>query len=175
MEQEKQVLNEETADEQALQEETGEQEVQTFSQQDVDRIVSKALDTREKKLRAELESEKKKLQRAKLEEEQEYKALYEQATKEAESLKMLRETSEMLSEKNLGNLLPVFESDLSTMDGRVAVTDKLTEFIEAEVEKRVTERIKTPSPAKGKASQPKLPHEMTSDELKEYRKSKGIF
>jgi hypothetical protein len=45
----------------------------------------------------------------------------------------------------------------------------------AEVEKRVNERLKSPTPAKGTPPAAKSPKEMTKEEYAAYKKSMGIY
>lgn len=138
----------------------------TFTKADVDREVSKALATREEKLR-----------REQAEKEQNWEALAKQNEAELNQLRLGSATSQMLAKSKLSHLAPVFESDFSTIEGRTSAAESLNKLISAEVERRINERLKTDPPARSTDKPPvdKQPHEMTPEEFEAYKKSKNLL
>jgi len=135
-------------------------EEKTFTESEVDRIVSKAIKTREENLLAENQANVEKLQaeaeEKRLTEAGKHQELAENYKGELEAMKAAQaaaelkaSTAEMLTEKKLPDLAKVFEMDLSTVEGRATAADFLSEQIEASVETRIRERLATPAPPKG--------------------------
>lgn len=121
----------------------------------IDRAVTKALQTQEKRLKREaeqaIESEKKALQEKHLLEQGKFQELAETRAAELAALKaeaaikdLQARTANMLAERKLSSLTPLFNSDLSTMEGRVEATELLNRIIDEAAEERVTSRLKTP-------------------------------
>lgn len=111
----------------------------TFTQQELDRRVSDAIAKREAALKQEAEE-------AKLKEKQQFEQLYTKAEADRKALDLRVKTREVLEEKKLGALSPIFEQDLGTIEGRKAAAEKLGTLIEARVNELVNERLKTPTP-----------------------------
>lgn len=110
-----------------------------YSQSEVDRRVNEAIQKREAAWKKEQEEKG-------LKETQQYKTLFEKSEAERVALELRDKTRQAFEEKKLGSLAPVFNSDLSTVEGRTKAAEQLNTLIEATVEQRVAERLKTPTP-----------------------------
>lgn len=121
----------------------------------IDRAVTKALQTQEKRLKREaeqaIEAEKKSLQEKHLLEQGKFQELAEQRAAELAALKaeaaikdLQARTANMLAERKLSSLTPLFDADLSTMEGRTEAAELLERIIDEAAEERVTSRLKTP-------------------------------
>lgn len=147
----------------------------TYTQADLDRAITKAISTREQKLRSELDQQKSELEKKQLVEQEKYRELYEQAESERRQYQLQQETASTLSEMNLPNLLPVFSQDHGSIEGRVETAKTIKALIDAEVDRRVADRIKTPPAPRGQAAAPKSVNQMTPDEYRDWKKSNRIF
>jgi hypothetical protein len=130
----------------------------TYTQADVDRRVTEALQKREQKLREELDSRQKadreKAEREKAEAEGKFKELYERAEREKAAVELRIQTRDALAEKGLAELAPVFEADLSSLDARLKIAEDLKKRIDKIVEAQVLKRLETPTQGKGSPSAP---------------------
>jgi len=109
-----------------------------------------------------LEAERKKAEEEQLRAENKYQEIAERRESELRTLRASNAASElradtqaMLAEKGLADVGPVFDADLMSLDGRTAAADSLNTLIEAQVEARVSERLKTDPPPKGDGVPPK--------------------
>lgn len=146
---------------------TGDEEKKAeFTQSELDQIVTKALKTREDNLRQQFEEERRadqiKLEKEKLMAEGKYKPLFEHTQQELQTLRdelkkkdLKVQTNEVLKERGLVQFDSLFDSDLSSLEGRVLVADKLQEIVSKQVEEQVAERLKSklPSDQKTKVTQ----------------------
>lgn len=137
-----------------------------FSQSDLDRAVAKAIQTREANIRQEYEAkvkaEREAAERKRLEDEKNFQALYEKEAAERRALALASATTKVLAEKGLVALEPVFSSDLGSIEGRTAAAESIKKLIDAEVERQVNERLKTPLPPTGK---PGAPGTLSAEEI----------
>lgn len=153
---------------QATQTQTDPNAGKSFTQAELDQAVTRALETRERNLKAEFEAKS-------AEEKGEFKKLYESEKQRNARLELDRETSKLLADSGLTNLSSVFEAEVSTLDGRKAAVKSLKAAIETEVEKRVADKLKTTTPPKGAADGAgKKVSEMTPEEYKVHRETLGI-
>lgn len=124
-------------------------------QAQIDRAVTRALQTQEKRLKREseqaIEAEKKALQEKHLQEQGKFQELAEARSAELASLRaeaaskdLQAKTANMLAERKLSSINPLFDADLSTMEGRVEAAELLDKIIDEAAEERVTSRLKTP-------------------------------
>jgi len=140
----------------------------TYTQADLDRAISKALETREAKLRAEMETRQ-------LEEAGKHKQLYEALKAEQAAANLRAGTLDVLNRHGLGGLADAFNGDLSTVDGRAALAEAVKANIAPLVEAEVARRLgSTPPPAAGSVAA-KQPHEMTPDEYRAFKQTHNIY
>ena len=124
-------------------------EVKTFTQEEVDKMISKRLQRERKDIEAKIEAERKEAEElAKLSEAEKQKKLFEKQVKEFEETKrafenerLLNETSKQLASKNL----PIEFAEMLKGDNAEKTFENIqlfeTKFNEA-VEKVVTERLR---------------------------------
>ena len=150
--------------------ETVEQETEqkSYSQSDLDKAVQKALSTRERKLKEEFEHKS-------LVEQRKYKELWEKAEAEKNKMLLASETTKVLSEKGLTDLANLFDGDYSNLDSRLKAAETVENIIKRQVETRIKEISKTPTPPKSaESTTAKTPDQMTPKEWAEYKKQNGI-
>lgn len=121
---------------------------QMYTQSDVDRAISQALATREKKLKEEAEQQR-------LKEKEEYQQLYETEAQKRAALELRSSTQEALVEKGLTELGGIFDADMSTIEGRVKVVEDLKGRLDKLVEAEVTKRLNgSAPPGRGRGAEP---------------------
>ena len=128
-------------------------EVKTFTQEEVDKMISKRLQRERKDIKAQIEAERKEAEElAKLSEAEKQKKLFEKQVKEFEETKrafenerLLNETSKQLASKNLpiefASMLKGKDAE-STFENIKAFETKFNEALE----KMVTERLRGATP-----------------------------
>lgn len=127
----------------------GQQDQQSVPLSEVDRRISEARKKWESESEAKLAAERKRLDEEKLRQDQKFKELADLKERELSELKLRDGTRTALAAKGLSDLAPVFDLDVSTLDGRTAAAEVLNKQINDLVEKRVAERLKSPPAAKG--------------------------
>ncbi len=110
-------------------------------QSELDRRVNEAVQKREAALRAEAE-------RKQAESNKEFEDLYKTEKSQRETLELREQTRTELNKSGLGDLAPVFDGDLSTLDGRVGAAKAVQKVIDARVDAIVRERLKNDPPPK---------------------------
>jgi len=158
----------------------GNEDQTLLTQSEVDSRVSQALKTSSAKLKAQFERDlaaaKESADRKALEDKEEYKTLYENERQTKERLELSKQTYDALASQKLGDLIPVFESDLSSIDGRKTAAEHMKSIIDKRVEEEVSRRLKTPAPPLDKEpARPKPITEMTPEEYKAYKKERGLY
>jgi hypothetical protein len=128
----------------------------TFTQADVDRMVSQAIKTREQKLQEKHDQDK-------LAAEGKYRELYEKEQREKAALELRVQTRDALAEKGLGELAPFFEADASTLDGRLKAAEGLKARIDALVQQEVLKRLESRAPGKGDPNP--APGKLTAEQI----------
>ena len=166
---------------------TQEKEVKTFTQEEVDKMISKRLQRERKDIEAKIEAERREAEElAKLSEAEKQKKLFEKQVKEFEETKiafenerLLHETSKQLAAKNLpmefSNLLK--GNDAETTFENIKMFE--SKFNEA-VEKAVTERLRGSSPKVGTVSKTEISKEQFRnmsyiEKMDLYNKDKNLF
>lgn len=158
-----------TEQQQQQTQQTQQTQQQQYSQADIDRAVQRAIETREKNLKAELESKA-------LAEQGKFKEVAERAEARARALELDRDTARHLAEMGLPQLASAFELDVTTLDGRKAAAKAVKSLIDEAVEARVAERLKT-KPATGNANgstTPVRPDQMSPADWAKRRSELGI-
>ena len=156
--------------EQAQVQEAPQQEVKTFTQEEVDKIVAKRLAREKKDIEAKIEAERKEAEElAKLSEAEKQKKLFEKQVREFEETKrafeaekLLNETSKQLASRNL----PVEFAEMLKADDAESTYENIKLFEEkfnAALERMVNDRLRgvTPKVATGAA-----PKGITKEEFK---------
>jgi hypothetical protein len=146
------------AQEQAQVQEAPQQEVKTFTQEEVDKIVAKRLAREKKDIEAKIEAERKEAEElAKLSEAEKQKKLFEKQVREFEETKkafeaerLLNETTKQLASKNLpvefANMLKAADAE-STFENIKLFEAKFNEALE----RMVSDRLKGNPPRTGVA------------------------
>lgn len=149
----------------------------TFTQADLDRVVAKALETREKNLKAEwenqLNAERERAQEEQLKAEHKYKELFERLEAKEKQAALRRETEQALKGADLLQIVDLFDGDLNSAEGRKGLITGLSGLITEQVKAQVARALKTdapPTPATKGDGAPKRPDEMTPDEYAVYRR-----
>ena len=141
---------------------TQEKEVKTFTQEEVDKMISKRLQRERKDIEAKIEAERKEAEElAKLSEQEKQKKLFEKQVREFEETKkafeaerLLNETSKQLASKNL----PIEFAEMLKGEDAESTFNNINVFeakFNEALEKMVTERLRgsTPKTATIKTSQ----------------------
>jgi hypothetical protein len=136
-----------------------------YTQAELDRAISKAIETREKAHKEEQQRVMKAAEEAALKEKNSYKELYERTEQEKKALLLKTETQRELAARNLGDLGELFDQDFNTVDGRKAAMESLEKKIAAEVEKRVADRLKSPAGTKGAPAGTAPPGKLTAEDI----------
>jgi hypothetical protein len=134
-------------------------------QAELDRAVTKALETARRKWQREQEDqlaeEKRRAAEKLLAEQGKFKELAEAREAELAALRadaaakdLAAKTSRLLADRKLTGLQPLFDADLGTIEGRVEAADVLQRTIDEAVEARVVERLQTPGTPRGLRSTP---------------------
>jgi hypothetical protein len=129
-------------------------------QAELDRAVTKALETARRKWQREQEDqlaeEKRRAAEKLLAEQGKFKELAEAREAELAALRadaaakdLAAKTSRLLADRKLTGLQPLFDADLSTMEGRAEAADVLQRTIDEVVEARVVERLRSPNTPRG--------------------------
>jgi hypothetical protein len=129
-------------------------------QAELDRAVTKALETARRKWAREQEDqlaeEKRRAAEKLLAEQGKFKELAEAREAELAALRadaaakdLAAKTSRLLADRKLTGLQPLFDSDLSTIEGRAEAADVLQRTIDEVVEARVVERLRSPNSPRG--------------------------
>lgn len=145
-----------------------------YTQEELDRRVTEAIKTRERKLDEERRLEREKAEAEKAAAEGKFKELYEKAEREKAAAILRLQTREALSEKGLDAFAGIFEADVSTLDGRVAAAEDLKKHFDKAVEIEVLKRLETKRPGKGSpgghngGSQKYTPDEIAKMSQEEY-------
>lgn len=158
-----------TEQQQQQTQQTQQTQQQTYSQADLDRAIQRAIETRERNIKTELE------QKA-LVEQGRFKEAAEAAERRARALELDRDTARHLAEVGLPQLAGAFEMDVTTLDGRKAAAKAVKALIDEAVEARVAERLKT-KPATGNANgstTPVRPDQMSPADWAKRRSELGI-
>ena len=135
-------------------------EIEKLVQSLSDRAVTKALETQRKRLERETEerllAEKKAHEEARLAEQGKYKELAEAREAELSAMRaeaaakeLKAKTVSILADRNLHELQPIFDADLSTIEGRTTAIEAMQKAVEDAVEARVNERLRTPGAPRG--------------------------
>lgn len=142
------------------------EETKTYSQSELDKAIAKAIQTRESNLKAEFD-------RKELERKGEYQKLYEQAELKAKQLEeTVTRTSFISKNPDLAQFLPLLES--TPIDKLEDTAKTIKDAISKQVEEQVRLKLNVKTPANNTQSGTKQPHEMTTEEYKEYRKTIGL-
>lgn len=139
--------------------------VPTFSQADVDKAVSKAINTREKTLREEAETQN-------LRETENFAELNKRQEATIKELKDGKKRSDFIAEHNLGEFASVLSN--VPIDQLGTARDALTNSVNAAVLKQMAEKLETPAPVTGAPAPEKKVADMTTEEYKAHKKKKGV-
>jgi len=139
-----------------------------FTQADLDRAISKAIETREARLKSKFEEDR-------LREQQQFQELAERRERELQALKTGLETRTKLQELGVPELGDIFELDLGNVEGRVAAAERIAGIIKAKAEDAVKSRLRPNPVPQGKENSPKSPAQMTPEEFAAFKKERGIF
>ncbi len=135
-----------------------------FSQADLDKAVSKALNTREKALKEESETRT-------LKEKEDFAALSERQETQIKTLKEDAARSAYIAEHGLGDFSSVMSHvPVENMD---TVRDAITNTVNAAVLKQVSKQLETPTPVAGEPTAPKAIKDMSIEEYKAHKLSTG--
>ena len=154
----------------------------TFTQSDVDRMVTKALETREGKLKQEQKAEQERLETEILKEKEQYKELYERSELEKSRSNLERKTEKYLRENSLSEVSDFFTYDTTTLDGRIEFANKINALVASKSAAKSTaiveERLETPAPVASSAVNTdwmhKDPNDMSKEELEAVEASLGM-
>jgi len=173
----------------------GGSEPEVFSKEDVDRLVQSesdrrvtaALQTYEKRLRAELDAElerkNEEFESARLKEQGRYQELFERSQAELEGLKaevaakdFRNRATAALVERGVPELAEILLGDLASPEAVAQAGDALAGLIEGKVAAAVAERLQTGAPVQGGASVP-APRlaDLNPAEFEEWKRAHGIF
>ena len=140
----------------------------TISQSDLDKLISKALKTRESNIKSEFEKKS-------LEEKQEFQKLYESEKQARRKLELSQQTLTKLSTRGLADLADIYDSDFSDIDNRVAVAERIEGLINSRVEAKLKTLAtgKTPITGETKSTEEIPLDKMNPDQFKAWKQSKG--
>ena len=163
------------------------EEVAKLLQAEADRRVTTALQTQERRLRAELDSELSRRQEAiedeRLKEQGRYQELFERTQAELDGLKADVATKDfqnrataLLREKGVPEFTDILLGDRGTLDGIAQAADAVAELVEGRIAAAVAERLNTGTPVRGSKLASERPlAEMTSQEFEDWKRAHGIF
>lgn len=142
-----------------------------YSQSELDRIVTKALETNRAKIEAQIREE---AERKRLESERKYKELWEQEQAQRQRMELQAATARAAADLGMPALSEVLDSDLTTIEGRKAAGQSIKALVEAEVERRVAERLRSdPPPKQGPSSNGAMtPEAVRTMSMAEYEKAR---
>jgi hypothetical protein len=144
----------------------------------IDSEITKAIKTREsniekkyKQMQSEIEAQRESEYRKDLDKTNQLLDEYKQRLSRYE---LNEQTKNGLAENNALDLLPIFDQDFSSSDGRVKIAKMIKEIINQGIQSGIKDKIQSPATPKTKPALEKSVKDMTPQEYIAYKNSKNL-